>query len=145
MSGENVKLIFKRALSHYVSILDNLKNDKEIEFSSDIFRDDIQLNMTKLNDIINNLGSYDALTTVEQNRELLCSALQSYIEGLENMKKIIISKLQTSEPSLPTIKFMKVDAEIEIAKRIQTNSCIMPDSLNCQRCDSPFILPELRS
>jgi len=124
MSGENVKLIFKRALTHYVSVLENLKNDKEIEFSNDIFRDDIQLNINKLDDIIKRFDSYDALTNVEQNRELLCSALQSYIEGLENMKEIIKSKLQTSEPSLPTIKFMKVDAELEIAKRIQIRSCI---------------------
>jgi len=124
MSGENVKLIFKRALTHYVSVLENLKNDKEIEFSNDKFRDDIQLNINKLDDIIKRFDSYDALTNVEQNRELLCSALQSYIEGLENMKEIIKSKLQTSEPSLPTIKFMKVDAELEIAKRIQIRSCI---------------------
>ena len=124
MSGENVKLIFKRALTHYVSVLENLKNDKEIEFSNDIFRDDIQLNINKLDDIIKRFDSYDALTNVEQNRELLCSALQSYIEGLESMKEILKSKLQTSEPSLPTIKFMKVDAELEIAKRIQIRSCI---------------------
>lgn len=124
MSGENVKLIFKRALTHYVSVLQNLKNYKEIEFSNDIFRDDIQLNINKLDDIIKDFDTYDALTSIESNRELLCSALQSYIEGLENMKKVIEAKLQTSEPALPTIKFMKVDAELEIAKRIQTRSCI---------------------
>jgi hypothetical protein len=124
MSGENVKLIFKRALTHYIKVLEKLKDDKEIEFSNDIFRDDIQLNINKLEDIIKGFDSYDALTNVEKNRELLCSALQSYVEGLENMQKIIKSKLQTSEPSLPTIKFMKVDAELELAKRIQTSSCI---------------------
>jgi hypothetical protein len=116
MSGENIKFIFKRALTHYISILENLKNDKEIEFSNDIFREDIQLNINKLNDIIKGFDTYDALMSVEQNRELLCSALQSYIQGLENMKKLIESKLQTSEPSLPTIKFMKVEVELELAK-----------------------------
>ena len=97
MSGENIKFIFKRALTHSISILENLKNDKEIEFSNDIFREDIQLNINKLNDIIKGFDTYDALMSVEQNRELLYSALQSYIQGLENMKKLIESKLQTSE------------------------------------------------
>lgn len=89
MSGENIKFIFKRALPHYVSVLENLKNDKEIESSNDIFREDIQLNINKLNDIIKGFDTYDALMSVEQNRELLCSALQSYIQGLENMKKLM--------------------------------------------------------
>ena len=123
MSGENIKFIFKRALTHSISILENLKNDKEIEFSNDIFREDIQLNINKLNDIIKGFDTYDALMSVEQNRNYFVL----HYKGLENMKKLIESKLQTSEPSLPTIKFMKVEVELELAKRIQTSSCIEQD------------------
>jgi len=93
MSGENIKFIFKRALTHSISILENLKNDKEIEFSNDIFREDIQLNINKLNDIIKGFDTYDALMSVEQNRNYF---VLNY-KGLENMKKLIESKLQTSE------------------------------------------------
>ena len=93
MSGENIKFIFKRALPHYVSVLENLKNDKEIESSNDIFREDIQLNINKLNDIIKGFDTYDALMSVEQNRNYFVL----HYKGLENMKKLIESKLQTSE------------------------------------------------
>lgn len=123
--GENVKLIFKRALSHYVDVLQKLKSDKEIEFSNDIFQVDIQDNIGKLERMLKGLDSPDPepLSTLESNRELLCRSLQNYINDLENMKETINSKLRSSEPSIPTINFKNVDEEIALAKRIQTSSC----------------------
>ena len=41
---------------------------------------------------------------------------------LENMKELINSKLQSSEPSLPEIKFANAENELELAKKIQTGS-----------------------
>ena len=41
--SENVKMIFKRALFHYIKVLEKLRDDKELEFSNDIFRQDIQI------------------------------------------------------------------------------------------------------
>jgi hypothetical protein len=121
--SENVKSIFKRALVHYVGVLMKLQADKDLEFSNDIFQVSIQGKIDKIDDIIKGLDSPLIDDTLNQNRELLCHALQSYIEGLEKMKQLINSKLQSSEPSLPAIKFANAENEIELAKRIQNDSC----------------------
>ena len=121
--SENVKSIFKRALAHYVRLLRKLQEDKDLEFSNDIFNVSIQEKIDKIDDIIKGLDSPFIQDTMEQNRELLCHALRSYIEGLEKMKELINSKLQSSEPSLPAIKFANAENEIELAKRIQNDSC----------------------
>ena len=121
--SENVKSIFKRALAHNVRVLRKLQEDKELEFSNDIFNVSIQAKIDKIDDIIKGLDSPSSQNTLDQNRELLCHALQSYIEGLEKMEKLINSKLQSSEPSLPAIKFANAENEMELAKRIQNDSC----------------------
>ena len=121
--SENVKSIFKRALAHYVRVLRKLQEDKDLEFSNDIFQVSIQGKIDKIDDIIKGLDSPLIQDTLDQNRELLCNALQSYIEGLDKMKELINSKLQSSEPSLPAIKFANAENEIELAKRIQSDSC----------------------
>jgi len=121
--GENVVLIFKRALTHYIKVLEKLKDDEEIEFSNEIFRSSIQDNIDKLNEAIKGLDSTFVQDTLDRNRELLCCSLQSYIDGLKKMKDLIISKLQSSEPSLPPIQLTKVEYEIALAKRIQMSSC----------------------
>jgi hypothetical protein len=121
--SENVKFIFKRALVHYIRVLMKLQEDKDLEFSNDIFQVSIQGKIDKIDDIIKGLDSPLIHDTLDQNRELLCHALQSYIEGLEKMKELINSKLQSSEPSLPAIKFANAENEIELAKRIQNDSC----------------------
>ena len=121
--SENVKSIFKRALAHYVRVLRKLQEDKDLEFSNDIFNVSIQGNIDKIEDIIKGLDSPLFQDTSDQNKELLCHALQSYIEGLENMKELINSRLQSSEPSIPEIKFANAENEIELAKRIQVSSC----------------------
>jgi hypothetical protein len=123
MSG-NVIFIFKRALCHYIQVLEKLKDDQEIQFSNDIFRQDIQSTIKKIDEMINGLDSTDPIVSVERNRELMCSSLHSYISDLEKMKGIITSKLQNSDTSLPAIEFNNVNQELEIAKRIQTKSCI---------------------
>ena len=107
--SENVKSIFKRALAHYVRELKKLQEDKDLEFSNDIFNVSIQGKIDKIDDIIRGLDSPLIHDTLEPNRELLCHVLQSYIEGLEKMKDLINSKLQSSDPSfrlshLPTLK-----------------------------------------
>ena len=107
--GENVVLIFKRALTHYIKVLEKLKDDEEIEFSNEIFRSSIQDNIDKLNEAIKGLDSTFVQDTLDRNRELLCCPLQSYIDGLKKMKDLIISKLQSSEPSLPPIQLTKVE------------------------------------
>jgi len=122
--SENVKSIFKRALAHYVGALKKLQEDKDLEFSNDIFNVSIQGKIDKIDDIIKGLDSPLFQDTLDQNRELLCHALQSYIEGLENMKELINSKLQSSESSLPEIKFANAENELELAKKIQTGSCL---------------------
>jgi hypothetical protein len=121
--SENVKSIFKRALVHYIGVLMKLQEDKDLEFSNDIFQVSIQGKIDKIDDIIKGLDSPLIQDTLDQNRELLCNALQSYIEGLDKMKELINSKLQSSEPSLPAIKFANAENEIELAKRIQSDSC----------------------
>lgn len=121
--SENVKSIFKRALAHYVRVLRKLQENKDLEFSNDIFNVSIQGKIDKIEDIIKGLDSPLFQDTSDQNKELLCHALQSYIEGLENMKELINSKLQSSEPSIPEIKFANAENEIELAKRIQVSSC----------------------
>ncbi|HEX6378783.1 MAG TPA: hypothetical protein VFZ60_06870 [Nitrososphaeraceae archaeon] len=121
--SENVKSIFKRALAHYVRVLRKLQEDKDLEFSNDIFNVSIQGKIDKIEDIIKGLDSPLFQDTSDQNKELLCHALQSYIEGLENMKELINSRLQSSEPSIPEIKFANAENEIELAKRIQVSSC----------------------
>ena len=122
--SENVKSIFKRALAHNVRVLRKLQEDKELEFSNDIFNVSIQAKIDKIDDIIKGLDSPSSQNTLDQNRELLCHALQSYIEGLEKMEKLINSKLQSSSsPSLPAIKFANAENEMELAKRIQNDSC----------------------
>ena len=123
LMSENVKSIFKRALVHYIRVLMKLQEDKDLEFSNDIFQVSIQGKIDKIDDIIKGLDSPLIQDTLDQNRELLCHALQSYIEGLEKMKELINSKLQSSEPSLPAIKFANAENEIELAKRIQNDSC----------------------
>ena len=94
-----------------------------MEFSNDIFNVSIQGKIDKIEDIIKGLDSPLFQDTSDQNKELLCHALQSYIEGLENMKELINSRLQSSEPSIPEIKFANAENEIELAKRIQVSSC----------------------
>ena len=121
--SENVKSIFKRALAHYVRVLRKLQEDKDLEFSNDIFNVSIQGKIDKIEDIIKGLDSPLFQDTSDQNKELLCHALQSYIEGLEKMKDLINSKLQSSDPSLPAITFANAENEIELAKRIQVSSC----------------------
>ena len=132
MNGENVKFIFGRAVLHYVDVLRKLQSDKELEFSDDVFRVSIQDNIEKLEGILKGLESPDPEPSyiLEQNRQLLCCSLQSYIDDLEKMKELIKSKLQTSEPSLPTINFQKVDDQIEMPKRIRTKSCFEKGLLN---------------
>jgi hypothetical protein len=123
LMSENVKSIFKMALLHYIRVLRKLQEDKDLEFSNDIFHVSIQGKIEKIDDIIKGLDSPSHQDTFDQNREILCHALQSYIEGLEKMKELINSKLQSSEPSLPAIKFANAENEIALAKRIQNGSC----------------------
>lgn len=122
--AEQVKMIFKRALSHYAKVLEKLQEDKELDFSNDIFLQDIQNNVNKINGMVDDVDAPDGQSILDKNRELLCCALQSYIDDLEKMKDLIKSKLQNSEPALPSFKFTNVDEEIALAKRIQTSSCI---------------------
>jgi hypothetical protein len=122
--AEHVKMIFRRALSHYAKVLEKLQEDKELDFSNDIFLQDIQNNVNKINGIVDDVDAPDGQSILDKNRELLCCALQSYIDDLEKMKDLIKSKLQNSEPALPSLKFTNVDEEITLAKRIQTSSCI---------------------
>lgn len=122
--AEQVKMIFKRALSHYAKVLEKLQEDKELDFSNDIFLQDIQNNVNKINGMVDGVDAPDGQSILDKNRELLCCALQSYIDDLEKMKDLIKSKLQNSEPALPSLKFTNVDEEIALAKRIQTSSCI---------------------
>jgi hypothetical protein len=123
--SEHVKLIFKRALDHYAKVLEKLEEDKELDFSNDIFSLDIQSNINKIKKISEGLNSPepDPQETLNHNRKLLCCSLQSYIDDLKKMKQLIRSKLQSSESSLPTIEFTNVDEEIKLAERIQTTSC----------------------
>jgi ABC-type Zn uptake system ZnuABC Zn-binding protein ZnuA len=123
--SEHVKMIFKRALDHYAKVLEKLEEDKELDFSNDIFSLDIQSNINKIKKIADGLNSPepDPQETLNHNRKLLCCSLQSYIEDLKKMKEFIRSKLQSSESSLPTIEFTNVDEEIKLAERIQTTSC----------------------
>ena len=121
--SENVKSIFKRALNHYIKVLEKLRDDEELEFSNDIFRQDIQSNIKTIEDMIKGLDSEDAMTILDRNRKLMCCSLDSYISDLEKMKDVITTKLQKPD-TLPAIEFNKVNQELEIAKRIQTRSCI---------------------
>jgi hypothetical protein len=123
--SEHVKMIFKRALDHYAKVLEKLEEDKELDFSNDIFSLDIQSNINKIKKISEGLNSPepDPQETLNHNRKLLCCSLQSYIDDLKKMKQLIRSKLQSSESSLPTIEFTNVDEEIKLAERIQTTSC----------------------
>jgi hypothetical protein len=123
--SEHVKMIFKRALDHYAKVLEKLEEDKELDFSNDIFSLDIQNNINKIKKIADGLNSPepDPQETLNHNRKLLCCSLQSYIEDLKKMKELIRSKLQSSESPLPTIEFTNVDEEIKLAERIQTTSC----------------------
>jgi len=117
-------MIFKRALSHYAKVLEKLQEDKELDFSNDIFLQDIQNNVNKINGMVDGVDAPDGQSILDKNRELLCCALQSYIYDLDKMKDLIKSKLQNSEPALPSFTFTNVDEEIALAKRIQTSSCI---------------------
>lgn len=123
--SEHVKMIFKRALDHYAKVLEKLEEDKELDFSNDIFSLDIQNNINKIKKIADGLNSPepDPQETLNHNRKLLCCSLQSYIDDLKKMKELIRSKLQSSESPLPTIEFTNVDEEIKLAERIQTTSC----------------------
>jgi hypothetical protein len=122
--AEQVKMIFKRALIHYAKVLEKLQEDKELDFSNDIFLQDIQNNVNKINGMVDGVDAPDGQSILDKNRELLCCALQSYIDDLDKMKDLIKSKLQNSEPALPSFTFTNVDEEIALAKRIQTSSCI---------------------
>ena len=123
--SEHVKMIFKRALDHYAKVLEKLEEDKELDFSNDIFSLDIQNNINKIKKIADGLNSPepDPQETLNHNRKLLCCSLQSYIDDLKKMKELIRFKLQSSESPLPTIEFTNVDEEIKLAERIQTTSC----------------------
>lgn len=121
--SENVKTIFKRALYHYIKVLEKLRDDKELDFSNDIFRQDIQTNISKIEEMIKSLDAVDAMDTVDRNRKLMCCSLDSYISDLEKVKNIIATKLQIGDTPLPSIDFERVNQELEIAKRIQTRSC----------------------
>ena len=121
--SENIKSIFKRGLLHYIQVLRKLQEDKELEFSNDTFHVTIQGKIEKTEDVIKALDSDHFEETVDQNRELLCCVLQSYINGLDRMKELINSRLQASEPSLPPIDFANAQHEIELAKKIQQSSC----------------------
>jgi len=123
--SEHVKMIFKRALDHYAKVLEKLEEDKELDFSNDIFSLDIQNNINKIKKIADGLNSPepDPQETLNHNRKLLCCSLQSYIDDLKKMKELIRFKLQSSECSLPIVEFTNVDEEIKLAERIQTTSC----------------------
>jgi hypothetical protein len=123
--SEHVKMIFKRALDHYAKVLEKLEEDKELDFSNDIFSLDIQNNINKIKKIADGLNSPepDPQETLNHNRKLLCCSLQSYIDDMKKMKELIRSKLQSSESPLPTIEFTNVDEEIKLAERIQATSC----------------------
>ena len=122
---ENVKLIFKRALLHYIGILKKLQSNHELEFSNDIFHVSIQGKIDKAEDLIKGLDSdvIQVQDTLDRNRELLCGVLDTYINGLEKMKELINSKLLDLDPSIPTIDFSVAQDELELAKRIQGSSC----------------------
>jgi len=123
--SEHVKMIFKRALDHYAKVLERLEEDKELDFSNDIFSLDIQNNINKIKKIADGLNSPepDPQETLNHNRKLLCCSLQRYIDDLKKMKELIRFKLQSSESPLPTIEFTNVDEEIKLAERIQATSC----------------------
>jgi hypothetical protein len=120
--GENVKLAFENALHHYNRVLKELKNGEESHFSKAVVQDDIQENIDKITQLINNLHSDDWLSTVEHNRKLLCSCLRGYKSYLEVTKSTITTKLQDNL-SLPDINLSRIDKEIVLAKTILKNSC----------------------
>ena len=120
--GENVKFIFKNALLHYNQALEELKNDKEPEFSNAITQEVIEENVTKINQIITDLDSTDWQYTIERHRELLCGCLRGYISNLEVSRSSIITKLQ-GNLSLPVIDLSRIDNELELAKVILKKSC----------------------
>lgn len=122
--SENVKMIFKRALNHYIKVLEKLRVDKGLEFSNDIFREDIQNNINTIDEMMKGLDSIDAMASIDKNRKLMCCSLENYISDLEKIKNKFTSKLQDTDASLPTIGFTKVNDELELARRIQTTSCI---------------------
>jgi hypothetical protein len=117
-------VIFRRALYHYVKVLEKLRDDKELDFSNDIFRQDIQTNIARIEEMIKSLDGVDAMDTLDRNRKLMCCSLDSYISDLEKLKSNIFAKLHIGDASLPSIDFERVNQELEIAKRIQTRSCI---------------------
>ena len=57
--AEQVKMIFKRALIHYAKVLEKLQEDKELDFSNDLFLQDIQNNVNKINGIVDGVDSPD--------------------------------------------------------------------------------------
>lgn len=122
--SENVKMIFKRALLHYIKVLEKLRDDKELEFSNDIFRQDIQNNINNIEDMIKGLDSQDAMSVLDKKRKLMCCSLQSYISDLEKVKGLMTTRLQNADTSLPTIEFTNVDEELRLARKIQTGTCV---------------------
>jgi hypothetical protein len=115
-TGANVKIIFKNTLQHYNRVLEELKNDKEFDFSNIIIQKDIQQNIDKNTGIIDKLDSFDGLDTVDNNRKYLCDCLRGYVSYLETTKFNIATKLK-DRLSLPTIDLSKLDNEIELTKK----------------------------
>ena len=115
-SGTNVKIIFKNTLQHYNRVLEELKNDKEFDFSNTIIQKDIEENIDKNTGIIDKLDSFDGLDTVDNNRKYLCDCLRGYVSYLEITKANIATKLK-DRLSLPTIDLSKLDNEIELSKK----------------------------
>ena len=121
-AGQDVKLIFRNALHHYNRILENLKNEKELDLNDPGIQEAIQNSIDKNTKMIKKLGSNEWFITLDENRNFLCDCLRGYISYLEIAKTAIATKLQ-EKLSLPVIDLTQVDDELELSKRMLKNSC----------------------
>jgi predicted nucleic-acid-binding protein len=95
--------VIRRALEHYSERLTKLQDDKNIELGSDILRHDLETDAKESKDIANNLQSMTIRIAIDDHKDIIMSALQTYIRdlkaGIRTVEEQLGSKLLTKNTS----------------------------------------------
>lgn len=117
MEFEIKKSIIVRAMNHYQSRLEKLKDSEEITLA--LTRNDINKNLEDIMCILKEISKISkSWDFSDPQRHVLCLSFTSYINDLKKSKSITREKIGKIN-----LKFEETDKEINLAEKIRDEHC----------------------
>lgn len=95
--------MLKKALQHYANRLQKLQKDSKEKLGSDLLGNDLELEISKAEDILNMLKSSNYDPIIRDNKDLICHALGLYKGDLEASKQMI-NEIPGLSPKLQNVE-----------------------------------------